>query len=106
MLPWLRGSPQYFPLKYLQLLVTAAVLADLSIPRVETSKPSFSDVLSKPPLVQGAHDPSVLGLVPIVSKPTSVIVSNQTLLPDTSIQASTSMTETFAEQTINAAGNR
>lgn len=84
----------------------ACLVADLSIPRSEANKPSFSNVLAKPSLVQGAHDPSVLGLVPIASKPTSVIVSNQALLTDSTIQPSTSMTETFAEQTINASGNR
>lgn len=89
------------------------VAADLSIPRSEANRTSFSNVLStREPLVQGSYDPSVLGLVPIGSKPTSVIVTNQSLMADAcagssaNVQHSSSVTETLAEQTINAAGNR
>ena len=61
---------------------------------------------AKPSYVQGGHDPSVLGLIPVGSKQTSVIVSNQSLMSDPTAQATTSMAETLAEQTIMAGGNR
>ena len=61
---------------------------------------------AKPSYVQGGHDPSVLGLIPVGSKQTSVIVSNQSLMTDPTAQATTSMAETLAEQTIMAGGNR
>lgn len=61
---------------------------------------------AKPAYVQGGHDPALLGLIPIGSKQTSVIVSNQSLMGDPTAQATSSMTETLAEQTIMAGGNR
>ena len=92
--------------------------ADLSIPRT-TTDPSMvrlplaqnpmepvNFAQAKPSYVQGGHDPSVLGLIPVGSKQTSVIVSNQSLMSDPTAQATTSMAETLAEQTIMAGGNR